>query len=102
MFSSTFLLEFWRPLVFFCACLSSRIELLQSAKVIAVFGLGCGRRPRCVEWARFSLNAKVVKVAESDHRLARVRRYIANQREHHRKQGYGQELMDLLKRAGVE
>ena len=32
--------------VFFCACLSSRIELLQSAKVIAIFGFGCGQRPR--------------------------------------------------------
>ena len=32
--------------MFCCACLSSRIELLQSAKVIAVFGFGCDQRPR--------------------------------------------------------
>ncbi len=32
----------------------------------------------------------------------KVKQYIANQREHHRKKGYREELIELLQRAGIE
>ena len=32
----------------------------------------------------------------------RVKQYIASQRDHHRQRGFREELIDLLKRAGVE
>ena len=72
MFSSTFLLE---TSCVFCACLSSRIELLQSAKVIAVFGFGCGQRPRhasVFQTCSCALNKEGETQRHGEHRAAGI------------------------------
>ena len=72
MFSSTFLLE---TSLFCCACLSSRIELLQSAKVIAVFGFGCGQRPRhasVFQTCSCALNKEGETQRHGEHRAAGI------------------------------
>jgi len=38
----------------------------------------------------------------SPSRIARVKRYIERQEEHHRKMSFKEEYLELLKRSGVE
>jgi putative transposase len=50
---------------------------------------------------RFAWQDGYAGISVSPSQISAVKRYIANQKEHHRKRGFEQELVMLLERAGV-